>query len=217
MRDETYTFIERQRELKSVARCAKYRVNGAHSKKCTLSHERMTPAQLRKENGPVNTYTMNAPHTYKELKAWPDNLRSEYLTKLKTTYAPTYNQLSAMLGVSHNTVVQLLRKAGLTDSSRDHKRRGLQSPEHLVAWLAFTGTSSETHENAPVIEDAPDKVCVPDAPETAQDVPCIQSPRIYTVSVKLSGKPAAIFDRAYHMLDDAEYDITITAVRRGEV
>lgn len=151
---------------------------------------------------------MNSPHTYEELKAWSPDLRREYLAGLKAKYDPTYRELEEMLETSHGTVLKLLQEAGLAESGARLTRRGHRGKEHDALWQSF----AQTHEKAPTSNDSSDNIPAPPAQENAPVV----SPRVTAMTTKLEGLPAAVFDRAYGMLDaDCVYEVTITAVRKG--
>ena len=53
-----------------------------HKKKprkgCTLPSDYMTPAQKRKQNGEVQTMTLNKPITWAELNSYPEDVQREY-------------------------------------------------------------------------------------------------------------------------------------------
>lgn len=159
MTDERFTFVEQQRETKSAARGARHRVCGAKSKRCTLPHEYLTPAQMKRRNGIVNTYNMNAPHTKAELSGWSQDLRHEYFTGLMQRYCPTDTQLADMLGCSKSTVYNLLTACSV---SRENHR---QTREQRAAWFTF------------VTPDAPECAQSDVAPEAIHGTGRTRSPR----------------------------------------
>ena len=131
MTDERFTFVEQQRERKSAARGAKHRVRGSKSRRCTLPHEHLTPAQMKRRNGIVSTYDMNTPRAWTELKQWPEDLRREYMTRLLDVYCPTYEQLAGMLGCSPSSVYNHLKALRIPRENR-HQTRAQKD-----AWLSF--------------------------------------------------------------------------------
>ena len=148
MTDERFTFVEQQREMKSAARGARHRVCGSKSKRCTLPHEHLTPAQLRRRNGIMSTYTMNAPHTKAELSHWSQDLRREYLTGLMHRYCPTDSQLADMLGCSKSTVYNILTAYSV---SRGNHR---QTHAQRDAWLRFLSSDAPERDESDVSPEA---------------------------------------------------------------
>ena len=134
MNDETYAFIQDVRERKITARGARHKVSGSRSKKCTLSQDTLTPAQLKRRNGPVSTYAMNAPHTWKELKTWSPQLRKEYMSELLDKYDPTNVELSEMLGVSKDYVSAVVSECGV---KRGRGGKHTRSSGHDAMWYDF--------------------------------------------------------------------------------
>lgn len=148
MTDERFTFVEQQRETKSAARGARHRVCGSKSKRCTLPHEYLTHAQMKRRNGIVNTYNMNAPHTKAELSGWSQDLRREYFTGLMQRYCPTDTQLADMLGCSKSTVYNLLTACSV---SRENHR---QTREQRAAWFTFVTPDAPECAQSDVVSEA---------------------------------------------------------------
>lgn len=61
-----------------TARGAKSKVSRSRSKKVTLPSDNLTPAQLRRKNGPVRTYRFDPAMTDDELATWPEDIREMY-------------------------------------------------------------------------------------------------------------------------------------------
>ena len=57
MHDFDYDAMQKKR----IARGAMHMKRGSKSKKCSLPHDGLTAAQLRRLNGPVSTYKMDEP------------------------------------------------------------------------------------------------------------------------------------------------------------
>ena len=205
MTDERYTFVEQQRERKSAARGARHRVCGSKSKRCTLPHESLTPAQLKRRNGIVNTYNMNAPHTWAELCQWPEDIRRDYLQRLTDACCPTHAQLAEMLGCSPSSVYNHLKSLRIP---RENRR---QNRDQKDAWSRFI--SSDAPES-PVSDDLSSNASTPDERESPARSVAEPHAEFHRLSITLTGKPAHVFDSVYRLLGDADYEITVTAVRK---
>lgn len=209
MTDERFTFVEQQRETKSAARGARHRVCGSKSKRCTLPHEYLTPAQMKRRNGIVNTYNMNAPHTKAELSGWSQDLRREYFTDLMQRYCPTDAQLADMLGCSKSTVYNLLTACSV---SRENRR---QTREQRAAWFTFVTPDAPERAQSDV---TPEAIHILKVPADAATEPQAESGFPFDrLSITLTGKPARSLERLWQLFSDVddELELTITAVRKG--
>ena len=195
MNDETYVFIQDVRERKVTARGAYHKVSGSRSKKCTLSQDTLTPAQLKRRNGPVLTYDMSKPHTWKELKHWPHDMRKEYLTKLLSTYTPSNTDLADMLDVSPGTVTVIVRDAGISRTRGGNRRHG-----HNDAWHKFIHIEPDPVPETPAPKLAPISYDTITLSFTGTTTDLIQS--ILTGPIHLVGSDVCTF--------------TITAHKKGE-
>ena len=88
---------------------------GAHHKKrrgrgCTLPSDCLTPTQLRRLNGSVRTYRLDQPLRYEAVLALPEDLRREYLVRLRDGYRADAGMLSEMLAVSRQRTEELLER-----------------------------------------------------------------------------------------------------------
>lgn len=146
MTDEAYTLSQTNRDRKITARSAAHRVNGSKSKRCTLPSDSLSPSQIKKLSGPVITYDMDRPHTWEEIKDWPDDLLREYLLKI-LDIGPSNDDLGKMLDYSPCHLFKPLSKAGI------HRGRGRgrrQTPEQAAAWERFiSDTTQDTAEEIP--------------------------------------------------------------------
>ena len=159
----------------------------------------------------MNTYDMNTPHTWTELKQWPEDVRREYMMRLLDAYCPTYAQLTAMLGCSDSSVYNHLKALRIPRENR-HQTRAQKD-----AWLSFIASdapeslvSNDISCSAPV--PAERKVSAGEATEP-HAAPRFPFDRI---SLTLTGKPAHSLERLWHLFSDVddELELTVTAVRK---
>lgn len=109
MTNETYTFIETNRDRKTTARSASHKKGGSKSKKCTLPSDHLTEAQKRKLNGPAETVNLNRPMAYAELSAVSPTLQFLYLDHLVHEFGARQQDIISMLGASGPTCYKLFR------------------------------------------------------------------------------------------------------------
>ena len=121
---------------KNVARSAARRKCGSKSKKCTLPSDHLTKSQLKKLNGEVVTYKMKEPIVWKEFKAMPPALQSEYITGLINEFHVTMKYVADMLGISTATFRRHLQTECTGVRFTRGKRMSLDAEQ---AWLRFLG------------------------------------------------------------------------------
>ena len=106
MNDFDYDALQKKR----IAAGARHMKRGSRSKRCSLPSDNLTPAQLKRRNGPVSTYKLDAPMRWDDFKAMPVDLQKQYLTNLVETYGATNEMLGDMFYV-HPTYVGAVKKA----------------------------------------------------------------------------------------------------------
>ena len=152
MNDETYVFIQDVRERKITARGARHKVGGSRSKKCTLSQDTLTPAQLKRRNGPVLTCDLNKPYTLTSLRTLSRHMQVEYMENLLRKFNPTTPQLCGMLDCSPTTMYGWLKSLCISGTgSRPTKAEKLAFED----WLHADDTPAEEPTPEPVPEDKP--------------------------------------------------------------
>lgn len=139
MNDVAYTLVQTNKERTVAARGIYGKKTGSKTKYCGLPSDHLTEAEKRKLNGPVNTYDMSIPHTYKELMGWPFDIRGEYLAKLMTM-SPTNAQLETMLQTSHSSTHRLLSLYGLVKHSKGPRPKA--NAAQVRAWKQFLNSTA---------------------------------------------------------------------------
>lgn len=152
--DDKYTLVETNKERAAVARSSRHRKAGSRSRKVPMRTDYMTPAQLRKENGPVMTYNMNAPITMRDLRTWPIDLQREYMRRIDDRFHVPEPYIAVMLGVTATTLSQYRTSIGVPAGVKRPK----PSAEVQALWDAFVGGERAQEEVSAVHgheEDAP--------------------------------------------------------------
>lgn len=177
MRDFDYDVWQK----KIIASGAKYKKGGAKSKKCTLLHENLTAKELKERNGKMATYNLNKPMTWEEFKAMPEDLKAEYLSKLRAKYNASGCALSEMLGVHGTTFNAFIRGTALEDPTK-HRR---MTEEQSTAWKRFL--QGEDPKSTPVEEVAAEEPVVDETPApVVDDTARIAAPMTEETLVSLS-------------------------------
>ena len=132
MNDFDYDVLQKKR----TAAGARHMKRGSRSKRCSLPSDNLTPAQLKRRNGPVSTYKLDAPMRWDDFKAMPVDLQKQYLTYLVETYGATNEMLGDMFYV-HPTYVGAVKKALGVVSHNPRRVIGEKKAIRDHMWAAF--------------------------------------------------------------------------------
>lgn len=132
MNDFDYDVLQKKR----IAAGARNMKRGSRSKRCSLPSDNLTPAQLKRRNGPVSTYKLDEPMRWDDFKAMPVDLQKQYLTNLVETYGATNEMLGDMFYV-HPTHVGTVKKALGVVSHNPHRLIGEKKAIRDQMWAAF--------------------------------------------------------------------------------
>ena len=132
MNDFDYDALQKKR----IAAGARHMKRGSRSKRCSLPSDNLTPAQLKRRNGPVSTYKLDEPMRWDDFKAMPVDLQKQYLTNLVETYGATNEMLGDMFYV-HPTHVGTVKKAlGVISNNTRHLSKEKKTIRDQM-WAAF--------------------------------------------------------------------------------
>lgn len=119
MNDFDYDVLQKKR----IASGARHMKRGSRSKRCSLPSDNLTPAQLKRRNGPVSTYKLDAPMRWDDFRAMPEDLQKQYLTNLVETYNVSIFKIADMLGVNTMTITRLRESLGITVKAKGGTRQ----------------------------------------------------------------------------------------------
>ena len=132
MNDFDYDALQKKR----IAAGARHMKRGSRSKRCSLPSDNLTPAQMKRRNGPVSTYKLDEPMKWDDFKAMPVDLQKQYLTNLVETYGATNEMLGDMFYV-HPTHVGAVKKAlGVISNNPRHLSKKKKTIRDQM-WAAF--------------------------------------------------------------------------------
>lgn len=132
MNDFDYDALQKKR----IAAGARHMKRGSRSKRCSLPSDNLTPAQLKRRNGPVSTYKLDEPMRWDDFKSMPVDLQKKYLTNLVEAYGATNKMLGDMFYV-HPTHVGTVKKALGVVSHNPHRLIGEKKTIRDQMWAAF--------------------------------------------------------------------------------
>ena len=131
LNDFDYDVMQKKRLVAS----ARHRVCGSKSRRCTLPSDMLTAAQLRRRNGPVNTYKLDAPMTWEQFMSMPKDLQQKYLTDLRDLYQATDGMLGQMFHVHPITIGKHRNELGVAPLAKRLSSKGKAMAE--ARWEAF--------------------------------------------------------------------------------
>ena len=157
MNDFDYDALQKKR----IAAGARHMKRGSRSKRCSLPSDNLTPAQLKRRNGPVSTYKLDAPMRWDDFKDMPVDLQKQYLTNLVETYGATNEMLGDMFYV-HPTHGGAVQTALGVVSHNPHRLIGEKKAIRDQMWAAFCNgvigggdAVKETPKEPKKLEDLP--------------------------------------------------------------
>ena len=133
MNDFDYDALQKKR----IAAGARHMKRGSRSKRCSLPSDNLTPAQLKRRNGPVSTYKLDAPMRWDDFKAMPVDLQKKYVDSLHKNYGATGRMIAKMLGVSVATFDKTKRTLGVNWQGDNYRRSEAEIKERGQMWAAF--------------------------------------------------------------------------------
>lgn len=127
MTDFDYDVMQKKRLARNQFHNAKYKHGGCH-----LPHEDLTPAQMKRRNGPMMTYSMNQPMSWNDFKSMPHDLQQQYLDGLHARFGVGPSDIAKYLFIRDPaSLYRSTKDMGLTIAERD-KNRDLDG---FLAWL----------------------------------------------------------------------------------
>lgn len=145
MNDFDYEVMQKKR----IARGAAHMKRGSKSKKCTLPSDHLTPAQWKRRNGPVNTYSLNQPMDWETFKSLPVDIQQSYIDILQSRFNVTAATISKELFGNTAPVLRLyMDKHGIKHTKMKGRNMSADERDLWERWL-----SPAAPEWAPAEED----------------------------------------------------------------
>ena len=145
MNDFDYEVMQKKR----IAHSAAHMKRGSKSKKCTLPSDHLTPAQWKRRNGPVNTYSLNQPMDWETFKSLPVDIQQSYIDILQSRFNVTAATISKELFGNTAPVLRLhMDKHGIKYTQMKGRNMSADERDLWERWL-----SPVAPEWAPAEED----------------------------------------------------------------
>lgn len=212
MTDESYVFRQTSLERKKIANGVYSRKRGSRSKKCTLPSDNMTAGQLKKRNGEVMQYNLNKPMSWHTFKSMPEDLRREYILKLKNKHGARSRDVAEMFDMSKNGFsVAMIKLFGGHSPFEDSSAKKIS-----LDWVEFIRNDTEVSEEAEPAEvnlPTEDAGSVESETERVKQMPSLKSSAelcIKSGTLRFTGTPEAVFAKAILAMNPMDaYEVEI--------
>jgi hypothetical protein len=187
MNDFDFDVMQKKRIANNAARMKR----GSKSKKCSLPSDHLTPAQWKRRNGPVSTYSLNQPMDWETFKSLPTDIQQSYIDILQSRFNVTASTISKELfGKTGPALKALIEKKGIKYIQMKGKNMSTEEREAWEHWL-----NPEKHE--------PEPFPVPSVTEPIKvEEPTVEMlPEEPEIPVEMPEKPEALLEMANKKLD----------------
>lgn len=158
-------------QKKRLSASARHKVNGSKSRKCGLPSDHMTPAQIKKLNGPCESYDLGKPMTWDDFKAMPIDLRQQYLDGLHSRFRVGAQTISVdLFGLSTSALGFHIKRNNMRSIACKGERGGAKDRAAWESWL-------NPVVDAPVIEETIEECDEPLVPDVLlEPIPYVPVP-----------------------------------------
>ena len=134
-------------QKKRIANNAAHMKRGSKSKKCSLPSDHLTPAQWKRRNGPVSTYSLNQPMDWETFKSLPTDIQQSYIDILQSRFNVTTSTIGKdMFDKTPATLKAHMEKYGLKYIQMKGRNMTAEEREAWKHWLN-PEKCEESHEN----------------------------------------------------------------------
>ena len=147
MNDYEYVFKQDVKAKKSTAQSAR-KMNRTGKGAVKFPSDYLTAKEKKKLSGPVTTYDMGRPMTWKEFRKLPDDIKRAYIEGLGDKYHASTPMLAKMFNVSPSTVDNYLGKNKIKRTQRGRVTAETKEKE-LAEWNKFIGVAEAEEPVAP--------------------------------------------------------------------
>lgn len=154
MSDERYMLMQDTKEKKSTARSARHtRTHCGKSGAVKLPSDFLTKKEIQSMNGECKSYKLNAPMTWKEFKAMPEDLQIDYIKLLRHKYRAPNLAIAKMLGTADSNLSLHLKPLGLGTGRSPKVGDRKWDKEGFYAWINEHRNDKNEEEVAEIQEE----------------------------------------------------------------
>lgn len=160
-----------------------------------LPSDELTPAEQQAMNGEVKSISLNKPMDWEEFKALADDLKVEYIKRLRVRFALYDSDIAAMMNVSRSGISTELDRLKIRTGMKDMRKRVAKEDE-FRKWCSAGGRALPIDEKK-------------DKPITAPPQPAGNGFEMGG-TMTMTGKAEDVLARVALALDGVEGTFTIT-------
>lgn len=193
MNDFEYDVMQKKR----IANGAFHQKKGSKSRKCTLPHEMLTPAQRKKLDGPVETYAINRPMDWETFKSMPLDLQQAHLDFVQNRFDVGVNTVSTLVfGLSRTALRYHCDRLGLSYLTKQGAvNKGKKAA--ITEWLAQNEPVDPAEPDEPDESASENTACEPETEDTVGLVE--DSAPARSMGLGLSALPGLLCGGEVHM------------------
>lgn len=212
MTDERYLFMQDLKEKNSTKSGAYHKRSGKRSHYVGLPSDHLSPAELKRRNGPLKTYNINTCiRTFAEFKELPADLKKAYVLGCRNTYGARIPELAAAMGVHPTSVRKNLIDSGVSIGRGGRYKLDSEEWEDFVD--GYLNLKREYIGPEPPVIPAPATEAKPTLPIVIEEPVLIAKPPInpYRCTISLCGTPGQLADLIAVLTDrETVYDFSVT-------
>jgi hypothetical protein len=120
-----------------------------------LPSDKLSKKEIEKMNGEVYTYNIRNPMKWAEFKDMPDDIKKQYINRLRNLYGATNTALAEMFGVSEASVRNEVIRIGCIKTNKN-SRTNKQEWQNFLKYGSPERVEKEQHEQ--IIESNEQKI-----------------------------------------------------------
>ena len=169
MNDFDFDVMQKKRIANNAARMKR----GSKSKKCSLPSDHLTPAQWKRRNGPVSTYSLNQPMDWKTFKSLPVDIQQSYIDILQSRFNVTTATIGKdLFDKTPATLKAHMEKYGLKYIQMKGRNMTAEEREAWEHWLNPEKCADEPEVEEPEMVQHPDELF--DPKPVAEEEPAVE-------------------------------------------
>ena len=159
-------------QKKRIANNAAHMKRGSKSKKCSLPSDHMTPAEWKRRNGPVSTYSLNKPMDWETFKSLPVDIQQSYIDILQSRFNVTTSAISRdLFGKTGPTLKNHMEKTGIKYIQMKGRNMSAEEKDLWKSWLSPVAPEWAPAEEDPAkVQQFLDELSLPEETKEKGDI-----------------------------------------------
>ena len=209
MTDERYVYMQDLKQKNATKSGAYHKRSGKRSHYVGLPSDHLSPAELKRRNGPLKTYNINTCiHDFAQFKELPADLKKAYVIGCRDTYGARIPELATVMDIHPTSVRKNLIDSGVSIGKGGRYKLDPKWNDFVNGYLNLKGeytgtiapntTEEEAKPTLPIVIDKPELIAKPEV-------------NPYKVTLSMCGTPSQLADLIAVLTDrDMAYDFSVT-------